>query len=216
MNVALSISGSSHPEVFLGKGVLKIYNKFTGGHQCRSAHRHGCSPVNLLYIFRTLFPRNTSGWLLLYLRVLSRDKHNSIFRFRFKNFEFCVQQPFIPLISQLFQLSFCSVQTTFSKEPSGHSFLFSNNAIHWNSGHALKRFCAKFFLKIIHRELLLSAISKFFIEVPLKSFSKMRNTIFDYLLRIHKIWSFPLEISSVNVTKSAVCCGFGHIYRNNP
>ena len=130
MNVALSISGSSHPEVFLGKGVLKIYNKFTGGHQCRSAHRHGCSPVNLLYIFRTLFPRNTSGWLLLYLRVLSRDKHNSIFRFRFKNIEFCVQQPFIPLISQLFQLSFCSVQTTFSKEPSGHSFLFSNNAIH--------------------------------------------------------------------------------------
>ena len=27
--------------------------------------RHGCSPVNLLHIFRTPFPRNTSGWLLL-------------------------------------------------------------------------------------------------------------------------------------------------------
>ena len=27
--------------------------------------RHGCSPANLLHIFRTLFPRNTSGWLLL-------------------------------------------------------------------------------------------------------------------------------------------------------
>ena len=26
---------------------------------------HGCSPVNLLHIFRTPFPRNTSGWLLL-------------------------------------------------------------------------------------------------------------------------------------------------------
>ena len=26
---------------------------------------HGCSPINLLHIFRTLFPRNTSGWLLL-------------------------------------------------------------------------------------------------------------------------------------------------------
>ena len=26
---------------------------------------HGCSPVSLLHIFRTLFPRNTSGWLLL-------------------------------------------------------------------------------------------------------------------------------------------------------
>ena len=27
--------------------------------------RHGCSPVNLLHIFRTPFPKNTSGWLLL-------------------------------------------------------------------------------------------------------------------------------------------------------
>ena len=27
----------------------------------------GCSPVNFMYIFRTPFPRNTSGWLLLNL-----------------------------------------------------------------------------------------------------------------------------------------------------
>ena len=27
--------------------------------------RLGCSPVNLLHIFRTPFPKNTSGWLLL-------------------------------------------------------------------------------------------------------------------------------------------------------
>ena len=27
--------------------------------------RHGCSPVNLLHIFRTPFPKNTYGWLLL-------------------------------------------------------------------------------------------------------------------------------------------------------
>ena len=27
--------------------------------------RHGCSPVNLLHIFRTPFPKNTSGQLLL-------------------------------------------------------------------------------------------------------------------------------------------------------
>ena len=27
--------------------------------------RHGCSPVNLLHIFRTPFSRNTSGWMLL-------------------------------------------------------------------------------------------------------------------------------------------------------
>ena len=46
--------GSSHSEVFLRKGVLKICSKF------------GCSPVNLLYILRTPFPKNTSDWLLLF------------------------------------------------------------------------------------------------------------------------------------------------------
>ena len=29
------------------------------------ALRHGCSPVNLLHIFRTPFHENTSAWLLL-------------------------------------------------------------------------------------------------------------------------------------------------------
>ena len=60
---------SSHPEVFLRKGVMKIRSKFTGEHPCLSAisHeialRHGYSPVNLLHIFRTPIPRNTSGGL---------------------------------------------------------------------------------------------------------------------------------------------------------
>ena len=35
-------------------------------------------------------------------------------------------------------------------------------------------------------------------------------------LSLHKTWSFPLRISSVNVTKSAVPAGFGHIYWRNP
>ena len=65
---------SSHPEVFLGKGVLKICSKFTGEHPCRSAISctfieiafwHGCSPVNLLHISRTPYSKNTSGWLVL-------------------------------------------------------------------------------------------------------------------------------------------------------
>ena len=69
---------SSHPELFSRKGVLKICSKFTGEHSCRNAIsiklesnfidialRHGCSPVNLLLVFRTPFPRNTPGWLLL-------------------------------------------------------------------------------------------------------------------------------------------------------
>ena len=33
--------------------------------KCEIALRHGCSPANLLNVFRTHFPRNTSGWLLL-------------------------------------------------------------------------------------------------------------------------------------------------------
>ena len=34
-------------------------------------------------------------------------------------------------------------------------------------------------------------------------------------MSLHKNWSFPLRFSSVNATKSAVNCGFGHIYRIN-
>ena len=68
---------SSHPHVFLEKGVLKTCSKFTE-HPCRSAIsikllcnfieitlRHGCSLVNLLHVFRTPFPKNTFGRLLL-------------------------------------------------------------------------------------------------------------------------------------------------------
>ena len=69
---------SSHLEVFLGKVVPKIYIKFTGEHPCYSAISitlqcnfieialwYGCSPVNLMHIFRTPFLKNTSGGLLL-------------------------------------------------------------------------------------------------------------------------------------------------------
>ena len=31
-------------------------------------------------------------------------------------------------------------------------------------------------------------------------------------LSLHQKWSFSLRISSVNVTKFEVSCGFGHIY----
>ena len=34
--------------------------------------------------------------------------------------------------------------------------------------------------------------------------------------KLHKKWSFPLRISPINVTKSTVSCGFGHIYWRNP
>ena len=88
---------NGHPEVFLRKGVPKICGKFTGEHPCRSvisvkllcnfieiALRHGCSPVNLLHISRTPFPRNTSGWLLLEIGFFKIRKFDRLlFRFKF-------------------------------------------------------------------------------------------------------------------------------------
>ena len=75
---------SNHPEVFLRKGVLKICSTFTGKHPCWSAIsikllcnfieitlRHGCPPVNLLYIFKTTFPQNASEGLLLKSKAVS-------------------------------------------------------------------------------------------------------------------------------------------------
>ena len=49
-----------------------------------------------------------------------------------------------------------------------------------------------------------------------KSF--MENFIFCAVTgtTLHKKRSFPLRISSVNVTKSAENCGLGHIYQRNP
>ena len=61
-------SRSIPPEVFIGKGVLKICSKFTGEHPCRSCFAtllksHGCTPVYFLHIFSSR--KNTSGGLLL-------------------------------------------------------------------------------------------------------------------------------------------------------
>ena len=64
--------------MFLEKGVLKICSKFIGEYLCQSvivlkllctfieiAIQHERSPVNLLLIFRTTFPRETIGGLVL-------------------------------------------------------------------------------------------------------------------------------------------------------
>ena len=82
-------SRSSPPEVFLRKYVVKICSKFRAEHPCRSvisikllcnfieiALRHRCSPVNLLHIFRTPFPKNTSRWLLLALGHSSHSRYS--------------------------------------------------------------------------------------------------------------------------------------------
>ena len=67
----------------LRNSVLKISSKFTGEHPYQSVMLcnfivitfwHGCSPVNLLHIFRTPNPKNTSGWLLLRIFLLHFSK----------------------------------------------------------------------------------------------------------------------------------------------
>ena len=78
----VTMDRSSLPEVFLRKGVLKTCSKLTGEHSCRSVIsikfqsnfieitlRHECSLINLLHILKTPFSKNTSGWLLLILRI---------------------------------------------------------------------------------------------------------------------------------------------------
>ena len=59
---------SSCPKAFLEEGDLKICSKFY-----ENAHAEGYSLVNLLHIFRTLFPKNTHGWLLIHRRSTSSD-----------------------------------------------------------------------------------------------------------------------------------------------
>ena len=85
------ISRSSHPEVFLEKGVLKICCKIRGEHPCRCVTlikllcsfietilRHGCSPVNLLHIFRKPFLKNTSRRLYPYLQQTRNEIYSDI------------------------------------------------------------------------------------------------------------------------------------------
>ena len=74
---------SGVPRKRCSENMQQIYKR----HPCRSAIsitlqsnfieialRHGCSPVNLLYIFRTPFPKNSSGWLLL---IIENDSSES-------------------------------------------------------------------------------------------------------------------------------------------
>ena len=85
---------SNPTEEFFAKGVLKICSNFPGEHPCRSVIsvklfcnfieitlRHECSSVNLLHIFRTRFPQNTSGGLLL------RNSVNQITKLSEHNFK---------------------------------------------------------------------------------------------------------------------------------
>ena len=62
---------------------------------------------------------------------------------------------------------------------------------------------------------------KLVVNTFLSDFNKNRKRIISKAERdlvqlpLQKEWSFPFQISSVNVTKSTVSCGFGQIYWRN-
>ena len=74
--------GSNPPDVFLRKGIPKIWSKCTGEHPCHSEITlwQGGSPVNLLHIFRTPIPKNTSGGLLQFLSLSWNSPLNKVFK----------------------------------------------------------------------------------------------------------------------------------------
>ena len=75
------------------------------------APRHGCSRVNLLYIFRTLFPKKTYGGLLLEIERLFHDDSKDINRQRniVRKLTICkmnqgIYNPFVPNAPFLYPL----------------------------------------------------------------------------------------------------------------
>ena len=66
--------GSSHPEVFYEKCILKICSKFTRDHPCGSM----VFSCKFAAYFLNTFPRNTSAWLLLYIRTLYWEDYRSL------------------------------------------------------------------------------------------------------------------------------------------
>ena len=70
ISLSIILFRSSRAEVVLGKGIMKIFRNLQENNALlrnliEITLRHGCSPVNLLHNFRTPFPKNTFGWLLL-------------------------------------------------------------------------------------------------------------------------------------------------------
>ena len=101
----ISLRRSSPPEVFIGKGVLKIYSKFTGEYPCRSV-------ISIkLSICRAPFYKNTSGGLLLpTLRLMNWNSScYSVglffsFWFKFTRFAWCTESTVSDFVS--FDLTF--------------------------------------------------------------------------------------------------------------
>ena len=96
--------------------------KFTEEHHCRSAIsiklqirfteitlRHGCSSVNLLHIFRTLFPK-TYGGLLLKISIMKQSSRNE--QFSFDSYFFIILLLFVKFYDQILNGGNSNVSST--------------------------------------------------------------------------------------------------------
>ena len=58
----------THPSIHLSHPSTQPIHPFTQPNHPPTheiTHRHGCSPINFLHVFRTPFPKNICRWLLL-------------------------------------------------------------------------------------------------------------------------------------------------------
>ena len=107
---------SRPPDLLSGKDGLKICSKFTGEHPYQSAIsiklqsnfieitlRHGCSPVNLLHIFRAPFSKNTSGPLLLFYTfpkaIVHECQRSCNFQYIYSNFVYNMSDEAVIVLS---------------------------------------------------------------------------------------------------------------------
>ena len=86
--------------------------------------RHGCSPVNLLYILRALFSKNTSGGLLLTQCTVTSDQY-TYYLGKYQDKEVKTESQLFRCSSQVssFLLSFNALGNSISTESKSNAYL---------------------------------------------------------------------------------------------
>ena len=109
---------------------------------------------------------------------------------------------------------------------SGHFFLFSKKGggdlplLPLSGAYEMRSNSPKILILCLYTNLsLYSVVYDGKQKVGLHVIQHKQHKHHDHILKhtsLHKKWSFPLRVSSVNMTKSTLTCGFGQTYRRNP
>ena len=175
------------------------------------ALRHGCSPVNLRHIFRTHFPRNTSGWVLLeILMKLLKCTYKSFIHVN--NYKTQLNNNFNSSSNNFKIIIHCVKIVCIRSYSCPHFPAFELNT---------ERYSVSFYIQSEYRILRTRSTPNtdnfhavINSDINCSNSKSCINNNIDATL--HKKWSFLLRISLVNVTKSTGNCGFSHIYWKNP